>query len=866
MTDAYLESPTNPTIETIALDISGMKCAGCVKAVERSLSQIPGVISACVNLATEMAAVHYNPAQVQDLHILEETLTAAGFPGHLRQTEALSPEDLEATEERQREAATERQQQLMVAIGLIGLSLLGHLEIFGLTEPPLLSNMWVHYILATLTLLFPGRPILVDGWRSLMHGMPNMNTLIGLGVVTAYTASSVAMYVPSLGWDCFFEEPVMLLGFILLGRSLERHARDRAGSSLRVLVGLQPRTVHLVTKGDELSQLDDRAVVDLPANQVRVGDLLRVLPGEKMPVDGEVVAGHSAIDESMLTGEPLPIAKQPGDPVTTGTLNQSGVLIVQAKRTGKDTTLAQIVELVREAQTRKAPVQLFADTIAGYFTYGIMTLALVTVLFWSIAGSTFLAPALDQIHTWPMLGHVHQAMPHNNSAVLLGLKLMIDVLVIACPCALGLATPTAILVGTGIGASRGLLIRGGDALEAVHQLDTIVFDKTGTLTLGQPSVSDCLPLTEALTAPTLLQWAASVEQGSTHPLAAAIVAHAKAQNLNLLPVEACHTESGLGVMGTLDLPAIEPVEPVEPASQPQSQPASPPTLRQTIIIGNRAWLEAHQIPLTPTNLELAEQFAQAGKTVVFVAAQVPAQVPAQAAPQVTTRSPLNAINPLAQNDFRGQSQILGILSITDPLRPEAVTIVRSLRNLGLRVAMLTGDRHAAATVIARQINIDPNLVFADVRPTGKAQVIRTLQAQGQRVAMVGDGINDAPALAQAEVGISLQGGTDVAIETAQLILMRSNLNDLVEAIRLSRATFNKIRQNLAWAFIYNLVGIPIAAGALLPSFGIILNPAFAAIAMAMSSISVVTNSLLLHLQFRPAQFRRPAVKSSAQSG
>ncbi|TAF57839.1 MAG: copper-translocating P-type ATPase [Oscillatoriales cyanobacterium] len=803
MTDSYLDpaltarfdvaSKVEPPmddqtpIETIALDVGGMKCAGCVKAVERQLD-VTGVVSASVNLVTEMAAVQYRSGSL-DPQTLVQRLTEAGFPSQIRTTEALSIEEIEATEERQYQAAHDRRQQLVTAIVLIVLSTIGHAEMLGLPSLPIFSNIWFHYGLATLSLLFPGRPILLDGWRGLTHGTPNMNTLIGLGVTTAYVASSVAMHVPSLGWDCFFEEPVMLLGFILLGRALERHARDRAASSLRALVGLQPRTVHLVTKGDDLDQLDDRSVVDLPSNQVRVGDLLRVLPGEKLPVDGVVMAGTTAIDESMLTGEPLPIEKHHGDRVTTGTLNQSGAIVVRAQRTGKDTTLAQIVELVRDAQTRKAPVQIFADTVAGYFAYGIMALAVVTLLFWSMAGVPLFGDHILHAQEWPMFGHAHRAMPHHGSPLLLAIKLMIDVLVIACPCALGLATPTAILVGTGLGASRGLLIRGGDALERVHQLQTIVFDKTGTLTIGRPTVTDCATIA-TVSETEAIQLAASIEQGTSHPLATALVNAAKAKSITLLPATDCKTEAGAGVTALVE--------------------------NRTIVVGNRPWLEACQITIPDELTDRADTFAQAGKTVIFVAAD---------------------------------GQAIATIAIADELRPETASAIRALQKLGLRVMMLTGDRRAAADAIAQQIGLAPENVIADVRPTEKSEAIMRLQQSGQpskqRVAMVGDGINDAPALAQADVGISLHGGTDVAIETAQIVLMRSDLNDIVAAIRLSRATFNKIRQNIGWAFGYNAIGIPIAAGVLLPNFGIILNPAFAAVAMALSSISVVTNSLLL---------------------
>ncbi|MGM0457558.1 MAG: heavy metal translocating P-type ATPase, partial [Cyanobacteriota bacterium] len=553
-------------------------------------------------------------------------------------------------------------------------------------------------------------------------------------------------------------------------------------ASLKSLLGLQPKTVHLLTDIEELQQIDPSSIVDLPADQVRVGEYLQVRPGEKIPVDGELMAGETMVNESMLTGESLPVSKSVGDRLSTGTLNQSGSIIIQAQRTGKDTALAQIVKLVEEAQTRKAPVQRLADTVAGYFTYGIMTLAALTFLFWYGIGVDLFPQVLQTAHEFPNLAQVHNMGDAALSPLLLSLKLMIDVLAIACPCALGLATPTAILVGTGVGAEQGLLIRGGDVLEQVHKLDMVVFDKTGTLTMGEPTVNEIWQRNSL----NLLQWAASVEQQTRHPLADAIVNSAKAKGLALLRVSDSQTKAGLGVQAVID--------------------------SQRVLAGNRLWLEQHGISWDEEMEDWAQQRLQEGNSLVYVAIA---------------------------------DELAGAIAVRDQLRADAADTVNQLRTLGLRVQLLTGDRPETAQAIGQQLGLSPQEIMAQVSPQDKARAITQLQEAGFRVALVGDGINDAPALAQADVGMALNAGTDVAVETADIVLMGDRLEDILRSIRLSRATFNKIRQNLIWAFGYNLVGLPVAAGILLPKFGILLDPAVAAGFMALSSVSVVSNSLLL---------------------
>jgi P-type Cu2+ transporter len=802
----------DPILEKIILDVGGMKCAGCVNAVERQLTQHPGVKSACVNLATEVAVVESETGAV-DADALAQRLTAVGFPTQPRRvsgTVAGEISTLPDPAERQRREMRSSFRQLAIAGVLLVLSGSGHFGNLGSSVLPVLNNIWFHCGLATVALLIPGRPILVDGWLGWRRNAPNMNTLVGLGTLTAYIASLVALLFPQMNWECFFDEPVMMLGFILLGKTLEQQARGRAAAAFRKLLALQPQIARLIANPEKGGV--GASSVEIPAEQVRVGEWLQVLPGDKIPVDGELVLGQTTVDESMLTGEAVPVIKQPGDMVTGGTLNQSGAIAIQATRTGSDTTLAQIVTLVEAAQTRKAPVQKLADTVAGYFTYGVLTASVLTFIFWYFFG-THIWTDITMSGGMEMMSHatheIHQSpLPTPHSPLLVSLKLAIAVMVVACPCALGLATPTAILVGTAMGAERGLLIKGGDVLERVHQLDTVVFDKTGTLTTGNPIVTDCLLIEESGTgnSQSLIQLAAAVESGTHHPLAKAIQQEAQRQQLSIPEAVDFHTEPGLGVSAVVE--------------------------GTVVVLGNWDWLSWHGIGISETAQQIAQNLATDGKTVVCVAVG---------------------------------GTLAGLIAVSDTLRPDAQSTVDKLRQMGLRVMLLSGDRKEAASAIAKQLGLDSADVIAGVPPAKKAAAIQSLQLEGTKkipnsslrrdainrvsthsvVAMVGDGINDAPALSQADVGIALHSGTDVAMETAEIILMRDRLNDVVESIQLSRATFNKIRQNLFWAFAYNTFGIPLAAGVLFPSLGFVLNPSGAAALMAFSSVSVVTNSILL---------------------
>ena len=852
----------DPILEKIILDVGGMKCAGCVNAVERQLTQYPGVKSACVNLATEVAVVESETGAV-DADALAQRLTAVGFPTQQRKPSGMVAGEISSLPdpaERQRQEMRSSFRQLAIAAILLLLSGSGHFGNLGSSVLPVLNNIWFHCGLATVALLIPGRPIIVDGWLGWRRNAPNMNTLVGLGTLTAYIASLIALLFPKMGWECFFDEPVMMLGFILLGRTLEQQARGRAAAAFRKLLALQPLLARLIPNPDKGGM--GSSSVEIPAEQVRVGEWVQVLPGDKIPVDGEVVVGKTTVDESMLTGEAVPVIKQPGDMVTGGTLNQSGAIAIQATRTGSDTTLARIVALVEAAQTRKAPVQKLADTVAGYFTYGVLTASVLTFVFWYFFG-THIWTNVSMSSGMEMMSHATHEVPH--SPLLISLKLAIAVMVVACPCALGLATPTAILVGTAMGAERGLLIKGGDVLEKVHQLNTVVFDKTGTLTTGNPIVTDCLLIggdegvIEATSPSSLIQLAAAVESGTHHPLAKAIQQEAQGQQLSIPEAVDFHTEPGLGVSAVVE--------------------------GKVVLLGNWEWLSWHGIAINEAAQQIAQDLATDGKTVVCVAVG---------------------------------GTLAGLIAVSDPLRPDAKSTVDKLRQMGLRVMLLSGDRQEAANAIAKQLGLDSADVIAGVPPAKKAAAIQSLQLEGTRkqwgqgdkatnktpnsslltpnsslltpnsplqtpnsplqtpnsplqtpnsslqtpnsslqtpnsplltpnsvVAMVGDGINDAPALSQADVGIALHSGTDVAMETAEIVLMRDRLNDVVESIQLSRATFNKIRQNLFWAFAYNTVGIPLAAGVLFPSLGFVLNPSGAAALMAFSSVSVVTNSILL---------------------
>ena len=780
--------PTIPT-ETITLDVGGMMCAGCVSAVTRKLKQQVGVQDAVVNLITEVATVTALPSVTPE--VLTIALTQAGFPTTARSNQMGQgrTDQLAALTQRRTEQASKQRQRLAIALALVLVSSVGHLS-HAIGRPlPGLGDDWFHAVLAGLALFIPGQEILYDGLKGLFKNSPNMNSLIALGSLLAFGTSLVALIYPEIGWECFFDEPVMLIGFILLGRSLESWARREALSSFQALISLQPQTARLVNNtviaSESQNNLNPSEAIVIPVEHLRLGEWVQVLPGEQIPVDGVLVLGSSTIDESMLTGEAIPVEKNIGDKLSAGTLNRSGLITLEITQLSSNTQLAKIIQWVEDAQTRRAPVQQLADRIAGYFTYIVLTLSVLTFLGWYCFGQSILLDSQSA-----MSGMDHMAgMPRIDrlppSPLLMSLKLAISLMVVACPCALGLATPTALIVGSSLGAQRGLLIRGGDVLQQVDRLDTVVFDKTGTLTLGCSEVQDILP-TASIGPDRLLQLAATLESGTQHPLALAILTAARSTQLDLLSMHDSQTIAGCGVQATVE--------------------------NQPYKLGTSTWLMAAGVTIESSVLQQAEDFGKDGKTIIFIAQD---------------------------------RQLLGLITVTDTLRPEAADTIQALQEQGLRVMLLTGDRLSVAKSIALQVGIPQDQIIAEVLPQGKADAIAKLQQNGHCVAMVGDGINDAPALAQADVGIALQGGTQVASETAGIVLLRDRLSDVLAALSLSRMTLRTIYMNLGWAMIYNIIAIPIAAGLLLPIWNIVLTPGQAGILMAVSSITVVGNSILL---------------------
>lgn len=763
-----------------------MKCGGCVHAVERRLTEQHGVSGVAVNLLTRTAAVGLDPHRPADPQQLTTALQGIGFPARLR-----DPEQTMVETPSLNQGWWSRWRRLMVALVLMAISGLAHLATVQQWTLPLLDSMVFHGVVATVALAGPGRTILTGGWRALRHGVPTMDSLVGLGITSAYSSSLVALLWPAVGWPCFFDDAVLLLSFVLLGRFLEERARRRTSLALRQLMDLQPETARLLV-GPEATAAEPNQLLACSHRSVRAAalreqDRLLLLPGDRIPVDGTILAGRSSLDLASLTGEPLPVEVGAGDGVTAGCRNLTGPLVVKVEQAGAKTSLARLVHLVEQAQSRKAPIQRLADQVAGRFCYGVLALAAVTLLFWWLWGA----------HFWPtVLATSSQAHGHGGismgTPLGLGLQLAIAVLVVACPCALGLATPTVVSVATGRGAKAGLLFRGGDVLETAARLDTVVLDKTGTLTIGRPLLQAVVPspaweqdgaeARETL----LLQWAASLEQQTQHPLAYALIQAAQEQQIPLLPVQDSRTEAGLGVEGIV--------------------------AGERFTLGRPDWLEQQGLTMDPSFQDCLREWEQAGQAVMALA---------------------------------NTTQILGLLTVADPLRQDATVTMARLQAMGLELRLLSGDRRAAVEHLAHRVGLRPQDVIADTRPQGKGQVIEQLRTQGRCVAMVGDGINDALALACADLGIAVDTGTQIAQDTADLVVMGEGLTGLADALLLARATMAKVRQNLFWAFAYNSLALPLAMGLFLPSLGWVLLPSLAALLMAISSISVVTNALLL---------------------
>ncbi len=734
------------------LEVEGMTCASCVMRVEKALADLDGVDAVDVNLATERVTVTYNPEQTRFAE-MARAVDAAGYK-LIEPAEGEEARDIERRR-REREVNLLRWKLLYSAASagvILVLSMLG-MYIPGIKNLSDRNLFAILFILATPVQFGAGFNFYRGAYKAARHGTTDMNTLIAVGTSAAYAYSVVATFFPGfisstgLKVAVYYDASATIIALILLGRYLEARAKGRTSEAIRRLLDLQARTARVVRDGGEL---------EVSIEEVRVGDVVRVRPGEKIPLDGIVIEGRSAVDESMLTGESIPIEKGPGDEATGATVNGTGSFLFRVTRVGNDTVLAQIVRLVEEAQGSKAPIQRLADKVASIFVPVVIGISLVTFLAWLLAGP---APAFN-----------------------FALLNLVAVLVIACPCALGLATPTAIMVGTGKGAELGILIKGGEVLERAGKLDVVVFDKTGTLTWGKPVVTDVLPL-NGKEPGELLSLAASVESGSEHPLAASVLEAARAAGAELRGVEDFRALPGKGVVAKLE--------------------------GKELRLGNTALLEEGGLDLSAVESR-AEELSGQGKTVIYIL-------------------------------YGGELQ--GLIAVADTVKPMAVEAVSELKQMGIEVAMISGDRRSTAEAIAREVGVDK--VFAEVLPADKAAEVARLQSQGRVVAMVGDGINDAPALARADIGIAIGTGTDVALEASDITLISEDLTRVATAIRLSRKTLRTIKQNLFWAFIYNVIGIPIAAGALYPIWGVLLNPIYGAAAMAFSSVSVVTNSLRL---------------------
>ena len=763
----------------LVLDVQGMTCASCVRRVETALTRVPGVTSASVNLATEQATVRHVPGKVT-FEALRDAVRAAGYDARLRRE--AGAEELEAERDVEKRAEERALRLRLLVAGVLAAFLVAgaqYMYIPGLRAlDPMLANV-IFWIVATPVQFWAGWRFYEGTWRTARHRTADMNTLIAMGTTAAYIYSAVATVRPGLfegvsgtsEAPVYFDTSAAIIALILLGRWLEARARSQTSSAIRRLMGLRAKTARVVRDGVE---------ADVPVEEVRVGDIVVVRPGEKIPVDGIVTEGHSAVDESMLTGESMPVEKVPGDEVFGATLNKMGAFRFEATKVGRETALAQIIRLVEEAQGSKAPIQRLADLIAAYFVPAVMAVALADFVIWMLVGPE---PAL----TFAVLNAV-------------------AVLIIACPCALGLATPTAIMVGTGKGAESGVLIRGGEALETAHRLTTIVLDKTGTITEGRPSVTDVVP-SNGLSELEVLRLAASAERSSEHPLGEAVVIAARERGIELAEVDGFEAVAGHGIRARVG--------------------------GRSVVVGTVRFLQESGLQLDGL-APLADTFAAQGKTPMFVAVD---------------------------------GRPAGVVAVADTVKAGALEAIRTLRRMGLEVVMVTGDHRRTAEAVARQVGVDR--VLAEVLPEDKANQVRALQAEGKVVAMVGDGINDAPALAQADVGIAIGTGTDVAMEASDITLIGGDLRGVVTAIALSRATIRTIRENLFWAFFYNVALIPVAAGILYPLFtgaldGVpgalgwmlgdygFLNPILAGGAMAFSSVSVMANSLRLR-RFRPPQ-------------
>ncbi|WP_042276505.1 heavy metal translocating P-type ATPase [[Clostridium] dakarense] len=747
----------------IDFKIGGMTCASCAKAIERAVNKLDGIENINVNVATEKATINYDTSKLK-LTQIRNTIEKAGY----KVLEKSSSKDSNVDEDKLRKEKEIKTlfTKFLVAVGFsiplfyIAMGPMVPSPIGPWPVPDFINPMTnsLNYALIQLVLVIPvmiaGNKFYTNGFKALINKSPNMDSLVAIGTLaaflySAYTTFQMAttnMAASHEHHQLYYESAGIIIALILLGKYLESRSKGKTSEAIKKLMGLQPKTAIVIKDGKE---------IETPIEEVEVGDVIIVKPGSKIPVDGIVVEGHTSVDESMLTGESMPVEKNVGSKVTGASINKNGSIKFKAEKVGSDTALAQIIKLVEDAQGKKAPIAKLADTVSGYFVPTVITIAIVTALLWFTVG---------------------------GKGVEFALTIFISVLVIACPCALGLATPTAIMVGTGKGAENGILIKGGEALELAHKIDTIIFDKTGTITEGKPQVTDIV-VTNNVDKDYLLKIAASAEKGSEHPLGEAIVRFGEEKNIEFMKVEKFKAIPGHGIEVTID--------------------------NKNVLLGNKKLMDDRKISLGDLNSK-SDELAMQGKTPMYIALE---------------------------------NELGGIIAVADVVKESSKRAIEKLHSMGIKVAMVTGDNKKTANAIAKEVGID--IVLAEVLPQDKSNEVKKLQEQGKFVAMVGDGINDAPALAQADIGIAIGSGTDVAMESADIVLMRSDLMDVPTSIKLSKETIKNIKQNLFWAFAYNTVGIPVAAGALYMFGGPLLNPMLAAAAMSLSSVSVISNALRL---------------------
>ncbi|WP_303869150.1 heavy metal translocating P-type ATPase [Acetobacterium wieringae] len=743
------------TISEVTIPIGGMTCASCSARVEKVLGKLEGITSATVNLATEKATVHYDTQQIK-LSTIRQAIEKAGYQALEIEKKTAIDEDKLRKEKEIRTLKTKLIVSATFGIPLLYLAMGAMIWWLRLPIPSFLEPMQypLTYAIVQIILVIPiiiaGHRFYSVGFKAIIQRSPNMDSLIAMGTSAAILYSLYSVYQISIGnfgavEDLYFETAGVIITLILLGKYLEAVSKGKTSEAIKKLMGLAPKTALVIRDGVE---------IETPIDEVEIDDVILVKPGGKIPVDGIVIEGNTAIDESMLTGESMPIDKKSGDAVYAASINKNGVVKFRATKIGGDTALAQIIKLVEDAQGSKAPIAQLADIVSSYFVPIVFVIAVLAFAGWYFTGHTFV----------------------------FAMTIFISILVIACPCALGLATPTAIMVGTGKGAEYGILIKGGEALETTHLIDTIVFDKTGTITEGKPEVTDIVT-TNGIERDWLLQIAASAEKGSEHPLGEAIVRGAEKESLEMRTIDTFKAIPGYGIEVEVD--------------------------GSRLLLGNRKMMDQNSISLITLEAE-SDRLAEEGKTPMYIAMN---------------------------------GQLSGIIAVADVVKASSKAAIAKLHEMGIEVAMITGDNKKTAEAIAKQVGIDR--VLAEVLPQDKSNEVKKLQAEGRKVAMVGDGINDAPALAQADIGIAIGSGTDVAMESADIVLMRSDLMDVPTAIKLSKSTIRNIKQNLVWAFGYNVAGIPIAAGLLYLFGGPLLNPIFAAAAMSLSSVSVLTNALRL---------------------